>query len=131
MARDESLHLLQHALGLDDYARGTNGHHPFNTYRNHFVAYEGGRTWDLLTAHVDAGRMERHGPSELYGGEKQYCFVVTDAGRLYVRDHSPKPPKKSKGQERYERFLKVCDCYPGKFGQWLKEESKRAKEARS
>lgn len=107
--RDESLHILQHALGLDDYGQGT-------AYRNHYVADDGHDNWSLLMAHVEAGRMWRAEPSELFGGG--YCFVVTDAGRDYVREHSPKPPKVSRAKARYREWLKVGDLIS--FGDWLK-----------
>lgn len=118
--RDQSLHVLQHALGLDDYGRGDGGRHPFNAYRNHFVTGDAGASFDLCTAHVDSSRMERHGPSPMYGGDG-YCFTVTDAGREYVRDTSPKPPKSKRSAQRYREWLRVSDVYPDlTFGDWLK-----------
>lgn len=89
--RDESLHILQHALGLDDYGRG-------RSYRNHYVAGEDCDSWPLLMAHVEAGRMVRHASRVLFGGPGQYCFAVTDEGREYVRTNSPAPPKSSRSQ---------------------------------
>lgn len=117
--RDESLHILQHALGLDDFGVGKGGRHPFNTYRNHYVASLDGDHGALLMAHVDAGRMIRRGPNELYGGGDSYCFVVTDVGRVYVRDNSPKPPKLTRAQRRYRAWLKA-DCGLS-FGEWLQQ----------
>jgi hypothetical protein len=106
--RDPSLHCLQHALGLDDYGQGT-------AFRNHYVCGPGHHGWDLCMAHVEAGRMWRAEPCELFGGD--YCFVVTDAGREYVREHSPKPPKVSRAKTRYRAWLRSnADM---SFGEWL------------
>lgn len=109
--RDQSLHILQHALGLDDFGRGTS-------YRNHYVCGEDCDSWPLLVDHVNAGRMTRHGPREVFGGS--YCFVVTEAGREYVRSNSPVAPKPSPSKRRYQRFL---DADSGlSFGEWMKRE---------
>lgn len=126
--RDQSLHILQHALGLDDYGRskhdGRRGHSarvPASTedcYRNRFVTSEGAGNWALCMAHVYAGRMTQHGPSALFGGERSYCFCVTESGLAYVRANSPKPPKVSRSKRRYQAFL---DADSGlSFGEWLK-----------
>jgi hypothetical protein len=109
--RDQSLHILQHSLGLDDFGQG-------KPYRNHFVTGPGCDNWSLCMAHVEAGRMVRHEPREIFGGADSYCFVVTEAGKEFVREHSPKPPKLTRSQRMYQRFL---DCDSGmKFGEWLK-----------
>jgi hypothetical protein len=111
MHRDESLHILQHALGLDDYGQG-------NSYRNHYVADAGGCSWDLLMAHVEAGRMVRHEPRAIFGGDSSYCFVVTLAGKEYVREHSPRPPRISRDKARYRRWLRSgADI---SFGEWVR-----------
>lgn len=48
---------------------------------------------------------------------------MTDAGVKYVDEHSPKSPKKTRGQKRYERFLEVSDMDPDlTFGDFLKRE---------
>lgn len=111
MSRDHSLHILQHALGLDDYGQG-------NAYRNRFVTTPSTVDWPLCMAHVEAGRMERRGPHELFGGEESYCFVVTAAGRQYVQEHSPEPPRLSRSQRRYRRYL-AADT-GASFGEWLR-----------
>ena len=82
--RDPKLHILQHSLGLDDYGRGTE-------YRNRFVT--GPRTVDfpLCEELVAAGLMDVGLAPEWVGGDSVY--YVTDAGRQFVRDHSPNPPK--------------------------------------
>jgi hypothetical protein len=109
--RNESLHVLQHALGLDDYSQG-------NPYRNHFVASEGHDDWARLMDHVESGRMVRHDPRAIFGGDTSYCFVVTLAGKEYVREHSQKPPRVSRGKARYRRWLRSnCDM---SFGEWVR-----------
>lgn len=113
MTRDQSLHILQHALGLDDYGQG-------NAYRNHYVASEDCDGWDLCQAHVAAGRMTMRGPHDLYGGNDSYCFHVTDSGREYVRTNSQKPPKLSRSKQRYQRWLNVNDATGQSFGEWLR-----------
>ena len=106
------MHILQHALGLDEYGQG-------NPYRNHFVAGEDCDNWALCMAHVEAGRMVRHEPREIFGGSGHYCFVVTEAGKAFVAEHSPKPPKLSRAKQRYRAWLKVGDLIS--FGDWLKQ----------
>lgn len=113
MARDASLHILQHALGLDEYGQG-------RAYRNHYVADVGHHGYDACMAHVDAGRMKRHGPSEMYGGGTSYCFTVTDAGCEYVREHSPQPPKLTRSQKRYRQYLAQDSGL--RFGEWLRSD---------
>lgn len=91
---ERQLHVLQHSLGVDKYGRGKQ-------YRNHFCA--GGD--DLVTCEelTEAGLMVRREGSALSGGYP--VFFVTDAGRAAVAEHSPKPPKLSRGKERYLRYL--------------------------
>ena len=117
MSRNEDLHILQHALGLDDYGQG-------HAYRNRFVTTPSTVDWPLCMAHVEAGRMERRGPHELFGGEESYCFVVTDAGRQYVKEHSPEPPRLSRSQRRYRAYL-AADCGMP-FGEWLRTQPSAA-----
>lgn len=106
---DPLLHLLQHALGLDDYGRGT-------MYRNHFVTGEGCDGWTLLNQAVTDGLATRHDPRKMFGGD--YCFTVTDAGKKYVREKSPAPPKRTRSQKRYDAFMSEDSGYT--FGEWLK-----------
>lgn len=113
--RDASLHILQRALGLDDYGRG-------KAYRNHFVTGPGCDNWGLCEAHVAAGRMEKHAPRAIFGGGEHCCFTVTDAGKAFVRDTSPRPPKKQRNKDRYLEWLDVHDVCPDlTFGEWLKQ----------
>lgn len=106
---DEKLHILQHSLGLDRYGQG-------NTYRNHFVTSNGTHDWPHCQTLVSDGLMSRFPPSALTGGSD--CFVVTAAGRAYVAEHSPQPPKLTDGQRRYREFLQADSGLT--FGEWLK-----------
>jgi hypothetical protein len=106
----EQLHILQHALGLDQYGQGT-------MYRNHYVGGE--RECRPLVA---MGYMIERPASELTGGAP--LFHVTEAGKTAVREQSPKPPKLTRSQKRYREYLKVADLFDG-FGQWLKYEKAR------
>jgi hypothetical protein len=112
--RDESLHILQHALGLDDYGRGSQ-------YRNHYVTGPKCDGWDLCQQHVEAGRMICRGPGELFGGD--YCLQVTEAGKAFVRQNSPKPPRLSRSKKRYLKWLEISESAPDlTFGEFLKNE---------
>jgi hypothetical protein len=106
------LHILQHALGLDQYGQGTQ-------YRNHYVCGPGHHGYDDCRALVSAGLMVERPPHELYGGDS--CFTVTDAGKEAVLRESPDPPKLTRGQKRYREWLRA-DCGM-KFGEWLRERS--------
>jgi len=109
---NESLQIVLHSLGLDEYGRGRR-------YRNHFVTSPGGQDWALCMEHVEAGRMTKHGPSELFGdAEDGYCFCVTDAGIQWMEANRPDPPKLTRGQKRYREFLAADSSFT--FGEWLK-----------
>lgn len=107
----ERLHIVQHALGLDEYGRRRR-----NSDRNHYVIGAGAPAHDECTAMVAEGLMQLWQASELTGGMD--CFVVTDAGRSWAQNNSPAPPKVSRSQRRYLAWLdEDCDM---KFGEWLK-----------
>lgn len=112
--RDESLHVLQHALGLDDNGQGT-------WYRNHFVCGPGHNDYERCEAHVAAGLMVRHEPRPLFGGD--YCYVVTDAGKEFVRSRAVAPPKLTRSQRRYREFL-ARDTGES-FGEWIRAGTRR------
>ena len=106
------LHILQHALGRNEYGKNPNRR---ADYRNHFCTGEGSADFALCRDAVAAGLMREHAPREISGGD--YIFVVTDAGKAYIAKHSPPEPKRSRGQERYRRFI---DADSGlSFGEWL------------
>lgn len=107
----EHLHIMQHAMGMDEYGRFIRG-----DYRNHYVIGAGAPAHDECMALVAEGLMVRHAATELTGGMD--CFVVTDAGRRWVQNNSPAPPKLTRSQKRYLRFLDEDSGL--RFGEWLR-----------
>lgn len=105
----EHLHILQHALGLDEHGQG-------NSYRNYFVTGDGSTDYPRCRELVGMGLMRQTIGNSITGGDD--VFRVTDAGRAYVAEHSPAPPKLTRSQLRYEAFLDA-DCGLT-FGEWLK-----------
>lgn len=107
------LHILQHALGLDEYGRGI-------PYRSHFVTYPDSADGKLCECLVSLGLMWRHNKmGELTGGEP--CYFVTDEGRAAVKAESPAAPtptRETRSQERYLRFLRADSGLT--FREWLK-----------
>ena len=100
----EQLGILQHSLGVDQYGRGRQ-------FRNHFVG--GAEECRPLVA---LGYMTEHSASELTGGDP--WFRVTESGKSAMLAESPKPPKLSRSQKRYRRFL---DADSGlTFIEWLR-----------
>lgn len=110
---DNRLHILQHAIGRDEYGRPRSQTNP--EFRNHFVTGEGSRDYPHCMALVAAGLMTRRSGSAISGGDD--IFYVTDAGRAYVAANSPKPPKLTRSQQRYQNFLDA-DCGLT-FREWL------------
>lgn len=101
----KQLGILQHALGVDQYGRG-------EMYRNHYCA--GGDDEAACRELVEAGFMRQHATTELF---PYFNCSVTDAGRLAMFEASPKPPKLTRAQSRYRRFLDA-DCGLS-FREWL------------
>ena len=104
----ELLHILQHSLGLDKYGQERQ-------YRNHYVA--GGDDVPKCRELVALGHMREHTANALTGGDP--CFTVTRAGIDAVAEHSPPPPKLTRGQQRYRDYVKVADCFED-FGHYLR-----------
>lgn len=109
MSAPEQLHILQHSLGLDEYGQG-------KTYRNHFVTGPGSDDYDDCLALVAAGFMTRRAGTQLTGGDD--LFLVTPAGEAHVAETSPKPPKLTRSQRRYDDFLAADSGM--RFGEWLR-----------
>lgn len=107
----EHLHILQHSIGVDKYGRGQQ-------YRNHFVTGAESTDFPACAALVSRGLMADHGPSKICGG--MHVFVVTDEGRKFVAENSEVPPKLTRSQKRYERWLNVADAVQMTFGEWIK-----------
>lgn len=103
------LHILQHSLGVDHYGRG-------DQYRNHFVTGPGSVDWDTCQQAVMDGLMSVRSSALLPSDGR--CFHVTEAGKAYVAEQSPKPPSLSRSQRRYREWLDADCCMP--FGQYLR-----------
>lgn len=108
------LEILQHALGLDQYGRGS-------AYRNHFCAGENDEP-DCL-ALVALGYMAEHKRTELY---PYYNCSVTAEGRAAIRELSPAPPKRTRSQQRYDAYLNADTGYS--FKEWLMDEKERRRK---
>lgn len=82
--RAAKLHILQHALGLNQYGEG-------KSYRHHFVTGPGSVDYDNCCALVQDGLMRNAGRGQITGGDD--CFIVTSAGVKFVAEYSPKKPR--------------------------------------
>lgn len=103
------LHILQHSLGVDEYGRG-------DSHRSHFVTGAGSDDHSTCMALTERGLMKRwDGATLQFGGDD--FFRVTDAGRAYVAEHSPAPPKLTRSQRRYQRWIDA-ECGMT-FREWL------------
>lgn len=111
------LHILQHSLGLDEYGRG-------ESRRNYFATDPGYLDHDVCVALVWAGLMTIRRQPRGYGGMDY--FFVTEAGRAHVSRHSPQPPKLTRSQRRWRRYLDGGSELS--FGEWLQTSYARAWE---
>ncbi|MFA6231013.1 MAG: hypothetical protein WC617_12710 [Rhodanobacter sp.] len=106
------LHILQHALGVDQYGQGAQ-------YRNHFVTGKGSNDFDACMALVDnTGLMTRTPGNAITGGDD--LFRVTPKGVDHVALHSPAPPpepKLTRSQKRYREWLRIDPGYS--FAEWI------------
>jgi hypothetical protein len=110
----DQLEILQHAIGRDQYGQPRSAGNP--EFRNHFVTGPGSRDYEICCKAVEQGLMTRTPGNRISGGDD--IFRVTDAGRAYVAEHSPKPPVLTRSQRRFQAFLDAdCDM---SFGEWLK-----------
>ncbi len=109
------LHILQHALGADQYGQKADTvpvpepdkHHGF--HRSHFLTSLDTQDGQDCLALVDQGHMTHFGYVRSMGGN---LFIVTAAGVAAMRQHSPKPPKLSRDQRRYAYFREIRDAFP-------------------
>lgn len=115
----EILHILQHSLGVDEYGRGQQ-------YRNHFVTGEGSIDYPICMAAAERGLMRRRAGNELSGGDD--IFHVTDAGKQWMAENSPAPPKLTPGQKRYQAWLDQDTCES--FGDYLRRMALKARAQR-
>ena len=102
------LQIIQLSLGVEQYGRG-------DMYRNHFCP--GGK--DLETCkELESDGLMRSRPDPFV--PDRLVFHVTDKGKNWMFENSPKPPRRTKSQKRYEAFLGEDDCRGLTFGEWLK-----------
>lgn len=112
------LSILQHSLGVDKFGRGYQ-------YRNRFVTGEGSVDHPTCMAAVEQGLMQRYAGNALTG--EMDLFVVTAAGKEFVRVNSPKPDARQRRKDRYSRFLHLSDVMPDlTFGDFLRREKEFA-----
>jgi len=105
----KDLHILQHALGVDEYGRGQQ-------YRRHFVTGPGSLDHPTCMSLVDRGLMSREPASPLTGGDD--LFLVTPAGRVWMAENSPAPPKLTRSQRRYRAYLEADSSHS--FSEWIR-----------
>lgn len=105
----QQLHILQHALGLDEFGLG-------KSYRNHFVTGPDCDDYTTCNGLVERGLMSARKVSFLH--KVDVCFVVTDLGRSVVQAESPAPPKRTRSQRRYLQYLAADSGLS--FGEWIK-----------
>lgn len=102
------LEILQHCWGADEFGRRKRF-----SQRNHFCA--GPADEDNCRELIALGYMREHERTQWLPYLNCSC---TDAGVLAINRESPAPPKLTRSQQRYRRFLEVdCDM---SFGEWLK-----------
>ena len=116
----EHLHILQHALGVNEY--GQSSHRPnsddfHGCYRNRFITDPTCPDGQQCQQLVILGHMHDHGSQRLAGG--MHCYTVTDAGYDAMRAASPRPPKLTRSQRTYKAYLQIGDLFPDGFGQFL------------
>lgn len=99
------LEILQHSLGVDQHGQG-------RMYRNHFCA--GGGDEGACRELVQMGYMRTFTRSYL----PYYNCTVTEAGKAAMLEQSPKPPKLTRSQERYRRFVQADTGES--FREWLR-----------
>jgi len=113
--KKEHLQILQHSLGVDEFGRITRGFRGADVFpRNYFCA--GGKDEDVCRELIALGYMRQHPTTRLY---PYLNCSVTEAGIAAMRAESPKPPKLSRAQQRYRRFLEEDSGL--NFGEWLRE----------
>jgi len=109
------LHILQHSLGVDQHGQG-------DQYRNRYVCDKGNVDIDALIA--DGLMVDRGSMGDLTGG--MHVYMVTESGKLAMRESSPPPPRLTRSQKRYQAYLN--EDPPMKFGEWLRDQKARREE---
>lgn len=101
----EQLQILQHSLGVDQYGQGEQ-------YRNHFCA--GGSDENICRELVALGYMQQHRTTEML---PYFNCSVTEEGKRAMAAESPTPPKLTRSQKRYRRFINEDSGMS--FREWL------------
>ena len=115
-AEERMLHVLQHALGRDQYGR--SGSRSGEDYRNHFCTSPGGGDWTVCEDATSRGLMVKHPPRAISGGD--HIFTVTDAGKEYIAANSPAPPRVTRAARRYQAYLDSAAGEVMSFRAWLR-----------
>lgn len=93
----QKIDILAHTLG--------------NGERNYFVADQGHSDMPTLLQLESDGFMGRMAtPSFLPNND--LVFYVTRAGKIWLEENRPKPPRITRDQKRYIRFLHLHDVWP-------------------
>ncbi len=104
----QQLQVLQHALGVNQYAQGAMS-------RNFFAA--GALDEIVCRDLVKLGFMREFPP---VSWRRYPYFAVTEAGILGMRRESPDPPNVSPARKRYLEYCRFADAYNCTFAEWLK-----------
>lgn len=104
----KQLHILQHALGVDQYGQGWQ-------CRSHFVTGPGSDYFNGCLKLVSQGLMVDRGPQ--HAMRNDHFFEVTDAGRVAMKNNCPAPPRLTASKKRYQQF-QDADCGRS-FREWL------------
>jgi hypothetical protein len=119
----EQLHILQHALGVDKYGLGEQ-------YRNHYCA--GDDNIGICKELIALGYMQQHETTKWL---PYFNCSVTEVGKKAMGAESPKPPKPTRSQIRFEEYRSFSDAYDCTFKEWLQirktEWYKRMKDGKS
>ncbi len=129
------LSILQHTLGLDQYGQPPKGRVPCsdddfpNCYRNNYVIGEESPDFATLCDLVTCGLMTDAGAKEILGG--MHVFHATQRGFEAVRRYSPRPPKQTKAQRRWQHFRDVREAWGLTFKEYLNSPARKESEARA
>lgn len=107
------LEILQHALGVDRYGRGART-------RNHFCA--GADDEQLCRELVEMGYAKQFERTWL----PYFNITITDEGAKVMLAASSTPPKRTRSQLRYERFLAADSGLS--FREWLRYDAAQSPE---
>ena len=115
------LEILQHALGVDEFARTPKGFTPFT--RNYFCA--GAADEPDCRRLVELGLMQEHRRTDLF---PYFNCSVTKDGVAAMKELSPKPPVLTRSQQRYREWFDADNDQT--FFEWLKDQSRRTESIR-